>query len=78
MEPHQQPTRDYSRSTPKHRIIPTIETREILAERFPKVYPWMILAAEVDGLRPVEIQLLGSVFIVPLRDLDPVSWKCCS
>jgi hypothetical protein len=74
-ETYQQPTRNNPWGGFKHRVVPAIETSEILAQCLPEVDSRILRGVETNGLQLLEVQLFAAVIIPPLWYPDPVWWE---
>jgi len=75
---YQQPTRDGARGIWEYWFIPAVESRKRLTECISHVYAWTTVHAERDRLQRIEIELLSSMVVDPLRYPDPVGWAGCN
>jgi hypothetical protein len=77
-ETYHQATRNSSRGTLQHRIVPTVQSRKSLVERISHIYPWTTIHAEANGLQRFEVPLFPSMIVIPLWHPDPVKWEDCN
>ena len=77
-ETYHQATRNGSRGTLQHRIVPTVQSRKSLVERISHIYPWTTIYTEANRLQRFEVPLFPSMIVIPLWHSDPVEWEDCN